>query len=442
MKTLFALILVLVAGGAQAQACSGRLLVSGYFSGNVHVYDVCTGQFQGNLDSAGRLAGAQASGIGPDGHLYVVAETAGRIVRYRADTLAYIDDAVVLPAGFNATGMAFRGSDEVWVASYSQNLVRRFSLATGQALGDAVPAGAAGLAGADNGMTFGPDGRLYVPGYDSDSVIRVDPATGAASTFIAPRAGGLDRARGLLFEPSGDTVLVSSEGNGAVLRYAVSDGRFIGAVVNGRLQPTGLAYHPDGSLLVVDATGVTRHDPQTGAALGQLASASAGQVGGPTYLTVLAGTPGPGVDTSQIGSQFWIAGETVLDDRTLQFDNLYTSNGASFGPAFDPGTVVRKRWGSGRIVFTACDRASFQWDSTGTGSAGMGTGSYPLQRLLDGPATVRCRDQGFAATAERDWVAGGWWGGDSRSGEGLMIDLREDGAVFLAWFTYRPAPAP
>jgi sugar lactone lactonase YvrE len=438
MRILFALILVLVAGGAQAQACSGRLLVSGYFSGNVHVYDVCTGQFQANLDGAGRLAGAQASAIGPDGHLYVVAETAGRIVRYRADTLAYIDDAVVLPAGFNATGMAFRGSDEIWLASYSQNVVRRFSVATGQPLGDAVPAGAAGLAGADNGMAFGPDGKLYVPGYDSDSVIRFDPATGVASTFIAPRTGGLRRARGLLFEPSGDSVLVSSEGSGAVLRYALSDGRFVAAVVTGRLQPTGLAYHPDGSLLVVDSTGVTRHNPQTGAPLGQLTGAT--QVAGPTYLTVL-GAAGTGPDPSQIGSQFWIAGETVLADRTLQFDNLYTSNGASFGPAFDPGTVVRKRWGSGRIVFTACDRATFQWDATGAGSAGMGAGSYPLQRLLDGPATVRCRAQGFAATTERDWIAGGWWGGESRSGEGLMIDIREDGAVFLAWFTYRPAPA-
>ena len=57
--------------------------------------------------------------------------------------------------------------------------------------------------------------------------------------------------------------VASSEGSGSVLRYAVSDGRFIAAVVTGRLQPTGLAYHPDGSLLVVDSTGVTRHDPQT-----------------------------------------------------------------------------------------------------------------------------------------------------------------------------------
>jgi hypothetical protein len=131
----------------------------------------------------------------------------------------------------------------------------------------------------------------------------------------------------------------------------------------------------------------------------------------------------------------------MLADRALQFDNLYTSNGASFGAAFDPGTVVRKRWGSGRIVFTACDRATFQWDATGEMSAGMGSGGYPLQRLLDGAATLRCRTEGFAATTQRDWIAGGWWGGDSRSGEGLMLDLRDDGAVFLAWFTYRPTVA-
>jgi len=134
------ILLAFLALPAAAQSCGSRLYVSGFFS-TVHVFDACTGQYLRDLDARSRLSGAMAVRLGPDGFLYAVAET-------------------------------------------------------GAALGPAFPARASGLAGPDNGMTFGPDGNLYVPGYDSNSVVRWDPRTGATASRSprGPRASSTHAA--------------------------------------------------------------------------------------------------------------------------------------------------------------------------------------------------------------------------------------------------------
>ena len=105
-RIAFLLIALLGAPAAYAQ-CAERVLVSGYFSNNVHVYDGCNGAFERLLDDQNRIRGPQAVKIGPDGRLYVVSEENGRILRYDARTLAYIDTFITTGAGFNATGIAF-----------------------------------------------------------------------------------------------------------------------------------------------------------------------------------------------------------------------------------------------------------------------------------------------------------------------------------------------
>jgi hypothetical protein len=144
------------------------------------------------------------------------------------------------------------------------------------------------------------------------------------------------------------------------------------------------------------------------------------------------------VDTAQIGSQYWISGAGPMTGKVIEIQDMASSVGAAFGQDFDPAGVVRKRWGSARITFTSCTAGQFSWDSTGAASAGFGQGSYPLQRLLASAATRRCEEEGFDAIDDRDWVAGSWYGGPARDGEGLMLDLNADGIAFLTWFTYRP----
>ncbi len=428
----------LAAGTVQAQtSCSHRLLVSGYFSNNVHVYDACSGAFERLLDNSNRIAGAQATRLSVDGKLYVVSEGNGQILRFDAATLAFEDGVIALPANFGGTGMVLADGGEIWVAGYNYDGVKRFSSA-GQALADAVAPRAGGLNGADNGMVVGPDGLLYVPGYDSDNVVRRDPTTSQTTTFISGGAGGLNETRGILFEPGGQTVLVSSEGNGRVLRYNASNGAFLSTAISGLNRPTGMAYHPDGSLLVADADVVAKFDPASYARRSTLATSAAGQVSGPTFITLIPVAAAQSVDQSQVGSQYWISGNGPITQRSIAIDRIVSTTGPAFGPAFNPAELSIKRWGSMRVEFTSCTRANFSWESTGADSAGFGSGGYPMQRIIENELTQRCLQQGFENANDMQWIVGAWYGGEARNGEGILIDKTLDGRAFVAWFTYRP----
>src|SRR5690606_17080841 len=164
----------------------------------------------------------------------------------------------------------------------------------GASKGVAVPASGA-LGGPDNGLTFGPDGKLYIPGYDTNNVLRWDPATGSSQVFITPGSGGLRKTRNVLFEPEGAGVLVSSEGSAQILRYRM-DGSFDKVFANLAQGVNGMDYADDGKLLVT-GTGnfVERLDPGTGARIDTLVRAGDGGLSGATFVKVLS-DPAPTVD--------------------------------------------------------------------------------------------------------------------------------------------------
>ena len=273
--------------GAQPSACPARLFVSGYYS-TVHVFDACTGAFLRVLDSTGRIRGAQAVRLGPDGLVYVTSEMSQEILRYRNDTLEFVDVFATLP-GADPTGFAFGPGGDVYVAAFATNDVRRLS-ADGKAIGIPVPAGAAGLQGPDNGITFGPDGNLYIPGYYSNNVLRHDPRTGATTVAVARGAQNLGHTRGLLPEPGGGGLLITGEGSNQLLRLDFATGAV--TVKNGSLnQPTGLAFGVDGSLLVLERNTVRKLDPASGAITGVLVAPGAGNVDFGTYLAVIPYAP-------------------------------------------------------------------------------------------------------------------------------------------------------
>ena len=66
----------------------GRLLVSGYTSGAVHAYRARDGRLMRKLEP---VPGAQSIELGADGLLYICAESAGRVLRFDAHTLGYVD---------------------------------------------------------------------------------------------------------------------------------------------------------------------------------------------------------------------------------------------------------------------------------------------------------------------------------------------------------------
>jgi len=268
---------------AHAAACASRLFASGYFT-NVYVYDACSGAFLRELDPAGRIRGAQAVRLGPDGLIYVTSEISQQILRYRNDTLEFVDVFATLP-GIDPTGFAFGPGGDLYVAGFKTDEVRRLS-ATGAALGTAVPARAAGLDGPDNGITFAPDGNLYVPGYNSSNVIRYDPRTGVTSVAVPAHTTGLGNTRGLLPEEGGAALLITGEGSGQLLRFDLATGAV--RVLNAKLvQPTGLAYAPDGSLLVLELDLVRKLDPATGDVRGVFIASGSGGLAAGVYLAVV-----------------------------------------------------------------------------------------------------------------------------------------------------------
>lgn len=434
-SALLALAAILVVATPARASCE-RVLVSGYHS-TVHLYDGCSGAFLRELDSRLRLQGAQAIRE-RNGLLYVVAEGSNSIVRYRSDTLEFVDFFVSLSGNPGITGVTFGPDGDMYLGGYNSDSVLRFDGQTGAPKGEVVRR-ADGANGVDNGLIFGPDGLLYVPGFDSHNVIRWNPATGLAEPFIASGAGGLQRTRGVLFEPDGSGILVSSEGSREILRFH-RDGRFDRRLAQFDYGPNGMAYAADGSLLVTGFGGdrVERIDPQTGARIGVLVPQNSGGLNGATFLAILAAEQSDEVvDATQIGSQYWLTGAAQPEGKSLEIA-LHSTTGTVFGEGFDPSTLSEKRWGSLQLVFQDCDSAAFSWQSSGADSAGFGDGGYALQRIAPTAASERCQDEGFAAVTGIDWMAGTWFGGATRSGEGLFLDVLANGVVLAAWFTHRP----
>jgi glucose/arabinose dehydrogenase len=129
-------------------------------------------------------------------------------------------------------------------------------------LGAFIPAGVGGMTDA-YGITYGPDGNVYVSTYNGSAVYRYDPAGNplpapgqSGATFVAPGSGGLSFARDIAFGPD-DYLYVVSQGTNSVLRYdpvygtpaglsgLAGDAVFIPTGSGGLNAPRGLTFHTD-----------------------------------------------------------------------------------------------------------------------------------------------------------------------------------------------------
>ncbi|MFO1311668.1 MAG: hypothetical protein U1F41_06325 [Burkholderiales bacterium] len=323
-----------LAGAAAGQStCAHRLFVSNYFT-TVRVFDACTGEYLRELDPSGRIRGAQAVKLGPDGLLYVTSEISQQILRYRNDTLEFVDVFATI-AGIDPTGFAFAPNGDVYVAGFKTDQVRRLS-PTGVALDIPVPAGTAGLDGPDNGIAFGPDGNLYVPGYNSSNVIRYDPRTGATTAAVARRAQGLASTRGLLADRNGGGMFITGEGSGQLLRLDFASGQ-VTVLAQALVGPTGIDYAPDGNLLILENYSVGRFDAATGARVGTLIPQSSGRIDSGTYVAVIAKPAPPKV--------------AAIEYYNAALDHYFVSALAADIAALDSGAL--KGWARTGLAFGA-----------------------------------------------------------------------------------------
>jgi hypothetical protein len=186
-------------------------------------FNGATGEFIDVFTQGGDLGGCHGIIFGLDGHLYVAdgdlhtpnIPQQGRIVRFDGMTGQYIDDFV--PATpCCPTGLVFGPSVEnasnldLYVGIGGQDMILRFDGATEEFLGQFVEPGSGGL-DKPLGLTFGPDGNLYVAsgafGPETNrAVLRYQgpsgPSPGAfIDQFVAPGYGGLQDPFGVLFGP-------------------------------------------------------------------------------------------------------------------------------------------------------------------------------------------------------------------------------------------------
>lgn len=280
-------------GVAATPKARGRMLVSGYNSNAIHVFDTATGAHEMN---AAPVNGAQSIVTGPDGLLYVCAESDNQVIRIDPETMAnlgaFVEDDLVTPqdesGGLSGpTGAIFGPDGHLYVASFNTDEILRFDGATGAFLDVFVTAGLGTLNGPDAGIAFGPDGHLYVPSYWNNRVVHYDGESGAdLGIVISAQPSGLSRPRAVVFHEG--LMYVASSGNGRILRYELT-GAFIDVFANSA-QPYSLAFHPDTNDLYVVNLGpnrVSRHDGVTGQLISRPVSSGEGGLAGATFVHFL-----------------------------------------------------------------------------------------------------------------------------------------------------------
>ena len=224
---------------------------------------------------SGGLTGPTSLDFGPDNHLYVGSGGANEVLRYDGATGVFIDifvgDDPATPTINEAgslqvpRGIVFGpdanadGIPDLYVSSRDSNEVLLYDGTLGTFLRAFVtdipqtPFSESGGLDHPTGLTFGPDGNLYVNSFDTHQVLQYNAAGMFLSVFVAndPATPDVDESGGL-FQPvgiafAGSTLYVSSFSNNEILSYDAA-GTFIGPFVSD--DPATLGVDETGGLLL------------------------------------------------------------------------------------------------------------------------------------------------------------------------------------------------
>jgi sugar lactone lactonase YvrE len=267
-----AISLLLLASTAPAQ-----LVVGSYFDGNVYNYSPTGGGLQGTYVPAGTsgLAGPAGLAIGPDNNLYISSQSSNSILKYNfsnGQTTTFIDSTTlgnIAGAGnsYSPAGLKWSGGN-LYVARNMGNFanpgtgaIDRFD-SSGTFQG-AVVTGLSQPSGISiQGSTMYFSNRIgpNVNGYgDVEKITNFASGSPGLSPFVATSSGSLENPTGITFGPDGKLYIAdvggSSNGVNCAVRRYNGDGSF-DTVFNQNslafLFPSDVLFRDDGKLLVAN----------------------------------------------------------------------------------------------------------------------------------------------------------------------------------------------
>lgn len=281
-------------GGLEIAACiigaEGDLYVGIWGAGGcgggadskVMQFDVRTGQVVGDLVPSEAFGIDYPMGItfgGPDDNLFLAdwpggAAHHGRIIEFdgvTGDGIGIVASWQDQPEVAYLRGLTFGPNGHLFVSTQLSATVLEFDAATGTPLG----AFAQMITGQQfYDLTFGPNGNLFVIVSDPHSVQEFDGASGAlVGTFVT--FDGTNGVNLIFGGPHGNLFVttVPISGTSRILEYNGATGALIGefAEFGGKLR--GLAFGPNGNLFVAfqvgaAVRGIREYDPSTGDLVG------------------------------------------------------------------------------------------------------------------------------------------------------------------------------
>ncbi|MBL4774139.1 MAG: hypothetical protein JKX98_11295 [Alcanivoracaceae bacterium] len=425
--------------------CDSLLLVSSWFSDNVKIYDGCDGSFVRNLDSQSLLDGPQSIFVDKNDDVIVVSEQNHRLVKFDRFTLSQATvisgDDPTTPAleprlVSNPLSVVFDSEQNILLGGFSQNEILKVNPDNWQSIQTILPASTQFVKGLDIGMTIGPDGQLYVPGFDSDNIIKINLESLVVTEVVASGVGGLNAPRSIIFH--NNQMYVTGWRNSAILRYD-SNGNFIDEFVS-IIRPTGMSMDGSHHVLVASdqVNNVIRVNLNDGSKE-TIISAGSGNLNGATFVLRLNKQLSPPVEAVKTANQHWVIGVGEIIDNNIEVDTLSTTRGGLFGSDFNANDIATVDWGSLSLEFTSCNQAIMSYQSfLQADELEFGAGGYDLFRLARNSAVDECMDEGFENITSKGWMSGTWFGGATRSGEGFLLDVLDDSSVIVTWYSYLP----
>ncbi|MCE7951240.1 MAG: hypothetical protein DYH18_09065 [Xanthomonadales bacterium PRO7] len=131
------------------------------------------------------------------------------------------------------------------------------------------------------------------------------------------------------------------------------------------------------------------------------------------------------------GKQRWIQGVGNIAGDSIQFPQVYTTQGGKFGPAFNPDDVKINVVGNLSLTFGDCNTGTFKYTAFGQSQ------TLPIQRLTQTMGAGCAPINGVPGEPVQSYAGqSGSWYNPARSGEGFDLQWLANGAAVVTWYTY------